>query len=285
MTKMLEIHHDPASCRFSAEVDGHGLELDYVRHGEQLIFSHTGTAPELQGRGLAGKLVEHGLRWVAPLGLQLVPQCSYVVTWLQRQPRWQRLQLVPAVQQVLNYWFDPIGGAQDLQARSQWFSKNDAVDEEIRQRFGHLIQAALAGGLDDWVTQPLGRLARILLLDQFTRNAFRGQAQAFAGDALALADALALLDSGQDQALEPLQRWFLLMPLEHAEDLAMQQRSVTEFERLAVIEPKLADALAYAKRHLEVIARFGRFPHRNAALQRSSSAEELAYLNQPGSGF
>ena len=190
----------------------------------------------------------------------------------------------PQARAVFEFWFPPPGSPGHGAARREWFQKDARFDAEIGARFGALVELALGGGLRDWDAEgPQAALARILLLDQFTRNAFRGQAQAFAGDALALADALALLDSGQDQALEPLQRWFLLMPLEHAEDLAMQQRSVTEFERLAVIEPKLADALAYAKRHLEVIARFGRFPHRNAALQRSSSAEELAYLNQPGS--
>ena len=261
------------------------MELDYQRRGEQLIFHHTGTAPALQGRGLAGQLVEHALHWAAPLGLQLVPACSYVAGYVQRHRHWQRLLEPAAVQQVLNYWFGPLGSDTDKQIRALWFYKSEATDAEIRQRFGALIEPALAGHLRDWSRTPLARLAQIIVLDQFTRNVFRDSARAFAGDAQALPAALDLLARGDDLQLEPLQRWFALLPLEHAEDGAMQQRSVAEFEALAAADPRLADALEYARRHQQVIVRFGRFPHRNQALGRVSSAEELAYLAQPGSGF
>ncbi len=281
----LDIQHHPEAGRFSAEVDGYGMELDYQLRGDQLIFHHTGTAPELRGRGLAGLLVVHALLWAAPQALQLLPACSYVATYLQRHARWQRLQELPAVQQVLNYWFGALGSAVDQQLRALWFEKSDATDAEITARFGAVIEQALAGDLRPWEATPLGRLALILVLDQFTRNRFRGQAKSFAGDALALPLALKLLDSAGYTKLETLQRWFVLMPLEHAQDRAMQQRSVAEFEALAKADARLVGALDYARRHQEVIQRFGRFPHRNAILGRVSTAEELAFLAQPGSGF
>ncbi len=281
----LSIQHQEASSRFSASVDGHALELDYLRRGDQVVITHTGTAPALRGRGLAGELVEHALQWLAPQGLQLVPDCSYVGAYLARHTRWQRLLLPAAAQAVLNYWFGALGSPDDQQIRMLWFKKSDATDAEIIERFGPLIEQALAGGLRDWEATPLGRLARILLLDQFTRNSFRASGRAFAGDALGLSAAFELLDSADYAQLEPLQRWFALLPLEHAEDRAVQQRSVTEFAALAATDVRLADALDYAHRHQVVIERFGRFPHRNALLGRASSDEELVYLAQPGSGF
>lgn len=184
------------------------------------------------------------------------------------------------VPEVLAFWF----GEPPLAARAEWFRKDPDFDEAIRQRFGALVDAALAGTLPP----PQGAnpaLARLIVLDQFPRNLFRGQARAFAGDAQALALALALIDRGEDRALQPLQRWFVYLPLEHAEDAALQDRSVTLFAALAAQAPDMAGALDYAERHREVIHRFGRFPHRNAALGRTSSAEELAWLALPGSGF
>jgi uncharacterized protein (DUF924 family)/predicted GNAT family acetyltransferase len=289
MSDNLTVQHDTAlgstAGRFSATVNGHGLELDYQRQGQQLIFTHTGTAPALRGRGLAGRLVEHALHWAAPQGLQLVPACSYVAVHLQRYPRWQRLALAPAVQQVLNYWFGALGSADDEQIRPLWFQKSEATDADILQRFGSLIEDALNERLAAWSATPLSRLARILLLDQFTRNVYRGTAKSFAGDSLALQDTLALLDGELLQQLEPLQRWFALMPLEHAESLAMQERSVAEFSALAQQDARLGGALDYAHKHREVIASFGRFPHRNAILARASTDAELAYLAKPGAGF
>ncbi|QYF95128.1 DUF924 domain-containing protein [Massilia sp. PAMC28688] len=189
-------------------------------------------------------------------------------------------------QQILDFWFLPPSDPGHGQPRQEWFKKDDAFDAAIEERFAGLIQQAVAGGLREWDTEgPQGTLARILVLDQFTRNAARGQPAAFAGDALALAAARQLVDSGQHLQLSPMQRWFAYMPFEHAEDAHMQEQSVTLFTALAAEHPGFEQALDYAHRHRGVIARFGRFPHRNPILGRASSAEELAYLALPGAGF
>lgn len=186
---------------------------------------------------------------------------------------------------VLDFWFGAPGSATDGQPRAEWFRKSDAFDRLIEDRFAPLIEAALGGGLRDWDVQPRTALARILLLDQFTRNVFRGTPRAFAGDALALAAARLLVANGGDLALPPWQRSFVYLPFEHAEDLAMQDESMRLFTRLAAEAQGFAETLAYARRHREFIERFGRFPHRNAILGRASSAEEIAFLEQPGSSF
>lgn len=193
-----------------------------------------------------------------------------------------------SAQDVLDFWFLPPGSEGHGQPRDVWFRKNDDFDARIRERFGPAIEQAVAGGLREWDEQgPQGTLARILLLDQFTRNVYRGTPDSFAGDALALAAAQQLVASGADQQLTPAQRWFAYMPFEHAEDAAMQEQSVALFTALAEANPgqDYAGALDYAHRHRGVIARFGRFPHRNPILGRASTPEEIAYLEQPGSGF
>lgn len=186
--------------------------------------------------------------------------------------------------QVLDFWF---GDADRVDTR--WFNGGDAFDRDIRDRFGDTIDDALAGRLDAWADDVDGALALIVVLDQFTRNAFRGTPRAFAGDILALALARRLVDAGHDLALPPLRRWFAYMPLEHAEDLARQHESVNRFEALladaGVHGEALAAALDYARRHRDVIARFGRFPHRNEILGRASTPQEAAFLQQPGSRF
>ncbi|MES2899687.1 MAG: DUF924 family protein [Pseudomonadota bacterium] len=189
-------------------------------------------------------------------------------------------------QDVLDFWFLPHASEGYGQQRAEWFRKDDAFDAAIRTRFGTLIDQAVAGGLRDWDEQgPTGILARILVLDQFTRNAHRGSVASFAGDSLALAAAERLVNSGADADMLPVQRWFAYMPFEHAEDARMQERSVSLFTALAETQPGYEGVLDYAHRHRGVIARFGRFPHRNAILGRASTAEESAYLAQPGSGF
>lgn len=180
---------------------------------------------------------------------------------------------------VLDFWFGPA----PLASRDVWFRKDAAFDAEVQTRFGALIEQALEGGIDRWALQPTGALAAIVVLDQFTRNAFRGTPRAFAGDARALALARRLTYRGGDRALPPLQRWFVYMPFEHAEDLVDQYESVRLFRALA--EAGLADPLAWAEKHLDVVRRFGRFPHRNAVLGRASTPEELEFLAQPGSSF
>ncbi|WP_341677202.1 DUF924 family protein [Niveibacterium sp. SC-1] len=184
-------------------------------------------------------------------------------------------------QAVLDFWFLPVDEPGHGQPRELWFRQDASFDAAIRTRFMAAISAALEGGLREWDNAPQGALARILLLDQFTRNVFRGSAAAFSGDALAQEAARALCNAGHDQALPPLQRVFAYLPFEHAEDAAMQGRSVSLFTALAAADAELADFLGYAEQHRDAIARFGRFPGRNAALGRSSSAAELDYLARP----
>ena len=189
-------------------------------------------------------------------------------------------------QDVLDFWFLPAGSEGHGKTRDVWFRKDDAFDAAIAERFGPLIEQAVAGGLRDWdALGPTGTLARIIVLDQFTRNVYRGTPGAFGGDALALAAARDPVASGADQQLAPLERWFAYMPFEHAEDAAMQAESVALFTALAQGRPEFDGALDYAHRHRGVIARFGRFPHRNPILGRASTEEEAEYLKQPGSGF
>lgn len=184
--------------------------------------------------------------------------------------------------QVLEFWFGP--HAEQIQDR--WFRADASFDATIRERFGSTVQAALDGRLEDaWTSTRSGRLAQIVVLDQFTRNIHRGTALAFAGDKRALALARQMIEARNDQALPVLQRWFVYLPLMHAEDLAVQDQSVRLYTTLQAEDARLASALDYAKRHREVIQRFGRYPHRNAALGRTSSAEERAFLAQPGSSF
>lgn len=200
----------------------------------------------------------------------------------------------PRIADVLAYWLGaPQPDNASALARQQlWFVKSDATDAEIRTRFGPLVEEALAGQLDGWAATPRGRLALLVLLDQFTRNLFRGTPRSFAGDARALPLALEGMALGHDRHadLPAVARIFCYLPLEHAEDPALQARSVAAFEALADgaeadTRAFLAGTLDYARRHRDVIARYGRFPHRNPILGRESTAEEREYLAQPGSGF
>lgn len=189
---------------------------------------------------------------------------------------------------VLDFWFGPPDDPGHAQPRPQWFQKDDAFDAQIVQRFGPLIERALIGDIDDWLTrpvEPLPALARVIVLDQFTRNAFRGTARAFAGDAMALQTARALVASGADRSLTGVQRQFVYLPFEHAEDLSHQRTAVQLFQQLAADEPARAELVVWAQKHLDIVARFGRFPHRNAALGRPGTPEEDAFLLTPGSGF
>lgn len=192
---------------------------------------------------------------------------------------------IPLWQPILDFWFLPADAPGYGQSRPEWFRKDDAFDADIRIRFGHLLEQALAGDFASWETTPQGALARIVLLDQFTRNVFRDSARAFAGDTIALASAQALVANGGDRQLAPLQRWFIYLPFEHAEDLVLQDRSVALFTQLQQQNDSFAGARDYALQHQALIARFGRFPHRNALLGRASTPAELEYLRQPGAGF
>jgi uncharacterized protein (DUF924 family) len=193
--------------------------------------------------------------------------------------------MTPDPQQVLDFWFGRPGDADYHRPREQWFRKDDAFDARIRDRFDVLIEHGLAGGLDGWAAHPASAVAQILVLDQFTRNTFRGTARAFSGDARALAAAQALVASGADRAMPAVRRQFVYLPFEHSEALAMQDESMRLFTQLARDEPSLADLVTWADKHRVIVARFGRFPHRNAVLGRASTAEEIEFLRQPGSGF
>ena len=186
--------------------------------------------------------------------------------------------------EVLDFWFGPSGSAEYGRAREVWFKKSDDFDAAIRMRFLDLHRQAADAGLRSWEAASESLLALIVVLDQFPRNLYRGSSRAFSTDALALAAAQSAVARGHDRALSPVQRWFVYLPFEHAEDLAMQRQCLELFDGLGN-DPGSAGAIDYARRHFEIIARFGRFPHRNAALGRLSTPEEIEFLRQPGSGF
>ena len=186
--------------------------------------------------------------------------------------------------EVIDFWFGPVDSTEYGKPREAWFKKSDAFDDAIRARFLELHRQAADGQLLPWQDAPESLLALIVVLDQFSRNLFRGSSRAFATDAAALAAAQLAVARGFDRLLLPVQRWFVYLPFEHAEDLALQLRSMELFEGLRG-DPDSAATIDYARRHFEIIARFGRFPHRNAILGRVSTPEEIEFLQQPGSGF
>ena len=184
------------------------------------------------------------------------------------------VQFLPAdaAPAVLDFWFEEVG-------RERWFAKSDAFDERIRARFAALHGDVLASGAKAWRDSPGHLLAAIIVLDQFSRNLFRGSAKAFAADPLALAMTRSALDRGWDGGMTPERRQFLVMPLMHSETLADQDRALLEFAGFAD-----ANSLDFATRHHGQIARFGRFPGRNAALGRRSTPEEQDALDH-GAAF
>jgi uncharacterized protein (DUF924 family) len=185
---------------------------------------------------------------------------------------------------VLDFWFGAPGSAEAGRPRKAWFQKNPDFDREIRTRFGALQSEAAVGRLDAWQASPRGALALIVMLDQFPRNMFRDTPAAFACDAKALAHARCAVRRGFDRDLAPTERVFVYLPFEHAEDIATQRESMRLFNGLKS-DPASAGNVDYAQRHFDIIARFGRFPHRNRILGRTSTAEETVFLSQPGSGF
>ena len=193
---------------------------------------------------------------------------------------------------VLDYWFGAPGTAREIAERQSklWFGKQPEKDREISERFTPTFNDAIAGSLDDWAATPRGRLALVIVLDQFPHHIHRDTAGAFAQDAKALALSLAALATGEDRVLSLIERVFLYLPLEHAESIAMQDLSVAQYQQLmdeadASERALFANFLDYAHKHRDVVLRFGRFPHRNAILGRASSADEIAFLKQPGSRF
>lgn len=188
---------------------------------------------------------------------------------------------------ILDFWFGPLSGdgmpAKEKQA--QWFSTSKQTDQWIRRRFQSFVMLASENGLPHWEETPEGRLAMILLLDQFSRNIYRGLELAFSNDRQALALCLDGLNKGMDVNLPLVQRAFFYMPLQHSERRQDQQRSVELFEQLhatgeGAVKELLKGFLDYAREHREIVERFGRFPHRNGVLKRPSTEAEIAYLNE-----
>ena len=185
-------------------------------------------------------------------------------------------------QALLDFWFGPPDAAPE--ARDVWFKPDATFDDTLRRRFSALQARAERGELDLWAETAQGALALVLLLDQLPRNLNRGKAAAFACDAKARRVAREAIARGLDQALPPVQRQFLYLPFEHSETLADQEEAVRHFAALP--EGSLRDrCVDYASRHHAIIARFGRFPHRNRTLARPSTAAEEEFLKQPGSSF
>ncbi|TCS61615.1 DUF924 family protein [Varunaivibrio sulfuroxidans] len=190
------------------------------------------------------------------------------------------LEQADLIRNIVTFWFGDPGSDDFAAPRRRWFVANPTFDDEIRNRFSEVIERARTGALDDMYCCPEGALALILVLDQFPRNIHRGTPQAFATDAKARALAARALDDGFDRALLPMQRLFMYLPFEHSEDIQDQLRAVALIDALGA-----GEQVDYARRHLEIIDRFGRFPHRNETLGRPSTPEERAFLKQPGSSF
>jgi uncharacterized protein (DUF924 family) len=191
------------------------------------------------------------------------------------------------IEEILRFWFGtPHPEASQYATRRRlWFSKKPKLDQDIRDRFASVYEQAASGELDHWQRSPHSCLALLIVLDQFSRNMFRDTPKAFAADAKALFIAKAAIEQGLDQVLEPIQRIFMYLPLEHSENLEDQLQSVSCFRDLVAIEPQLFDVFDYALRHYKVIKQFGRFPHRNGILGRETTLEEAKFLQQPGSSF
>lgn len=182
--------------------------------------------------------------------------------------------------EVLRFWFGE--GAEYGKAHKRWFEKGLAFDAEVSRRFSHVHEELM--GNRDGLGSPRECLARIIVLDQFPRHLYRGSARAFSSDALALEAARHLVAKGWDRDMLPVERMFAYLPFQHSESLADQERAYELYRELKAF-PETADTERYAIAHRDIIRRFGRFPHRNAALGRASTPEEIEFLKQPGSSF
>jgi uncharacterized protein (DUF924 family) len=197
-----------------------------------------------------------------------------------------------SIESIISYWFGehPDDDAVIREKSDLWWKKNPEVDKEIRRRFETLLESELKGELASWGNSPRGRLARMLLLDQFPRNMYRGSARAFACDERARQLARETLDQSVDRKLRPVERVFLYLPFEHSENAPDQVTGVQLFATLLeevpeTLKPPFRNFLDFAQKHKAIIDRFGRFPHRNALLGRDSTPEELEFLKGPGSSF
>ena len=205
--------------------------------------------------------------------------------------------MIEQIESVLEFWFGR-GQTATAQTANQvaeqktplWWHKNADTDQEIIDRFAATTEAVASGQLDHWADSSRGLLALIICTDQFPRNMHRDSPKAFACDPLALGFARQCVDGQAEQHLAPIERVFTYLPFEHSEELAEQQRSVALYQALVQSvgpdETELFNGyLDFAHKHHQIIARFGRFPHRNRVLRRRSTDEELAFLEQPGSSF
>ena len=186
--------------------------------------------------------------------------------------------------EVLDFWFGRSQSPEFGKVHKKWFEKDADFDAEVRSRFMQQYELAASGQLDSWHDSPENCLALIILLDQFPRNMFRGTPQAFATDSKALATAEYAVNHNFDRELLTVQKLFIYLPFQHSENLEHQQKSVQLFRQLSG-EPDSDSLIEYAMQHLEIIQRFGRFPHRNEILGRETTPEEAEFLRQPGSGF
>jgi len=197
------------------------------------------------------------------------------------------------IDSLLDYWFEgsPAEPARLQALMKKWFKGSAEHDLELEQQFGALARAAASGELDSWAKTPRSRLALIILLDQLPRNLYRGQAQAFAQDKKALDLCLKGMDEQLDLRLQPLERIFFYMPLQHSESKEVQAFSTDAFGELAAVHlgeslaPVLKNSANFAVEHREIVDRFGRFPHRNSILERRSTEKEIEFLATGGSSF
>lgn len=190
-----------------------------------------------------------------------------------------------APEDILEFWFGDESPEALADKAKQWWQKSNDFDAHCGDRFGAALEQAKAGELDAWAETPRGALALVILLDQLSRNIHRDTAEMYAGDAKAIAVAAAAVEAGFDETLAPKLRSFLYMPAMHSEELHWQDVCVTWFTKLGEVEPDLAGYVKYAEQHRDIVADWGRFPHRNAILGRESTPEELAFLDKPGSSF
>lgn len=197
-----------------------------------------------------------------------------------------------AIRRILDFWFSAAElDAPQIDSRMErWFGSDPALDQQIRAEFGPLVERALAGELDGWAASAEGRLALILLLDQFCRNIHRGTAMAFAGDRRALKLCIEGSMGNEYRTLSPVQRVFFFMPLQHAESAGVQDKSVRIYNALAegvsdTLRETFLTFAQFAELHRDIVARFGRFPHRNRVLGRSNTPEEDSYLAADAPSF
>jgi uncharacterized protein (DUF924 family) len=187
-------------------------------------------------------------------------------------------------QEVLDFWFGREGEEDYGEFREAWFNRDPEFDREIRDRFEPVYEQAAAGRLDHWKSEARSCLALIVVLDQFPRNMYRGDARMYAADEKAREAARHAVEHAYDRELSPYGRLFMYLPFEHSEELDDQRLSVELFRGLAT-EMGSEDLLGYAVRHLEIVERFGRFPHRNEILGRRTTPEETKFLSGPDSSF